>query len=82
MLRALARMGLVYEPEFSAEMMTSLGVADQPELFQLVGFGPNPDVAVESLATYGWPVLCEALDVSAEVAEATHAMLTGEMDEG
>ena len=77
MLRALARMGLVYEPDFTAEMMASLGAADQPELFALVGFGPRSDVAAHSLASYGWPVLCAALVVSSEIAEATHAMLVG-----
>lgn len=79
MLRALARMGLVYEPDFTAEMMDSLGTADQPELFALVGFGPDRDVSVDSLATFGWPALCAALGVSDDVAEATHAMLTGEV---
>lgn len=78
MLRALARMGFVYEPDFTAEMMDSLGTADQPELFALVGFGPDRDLAVESLASYGWPVLCAALNVSDDVATATHAMLTGD----
>lgn len=77
MLRALARMGFVYEPDFTAEMMESLGADDQPGLFAIVGFGPDRDVSVESLASYGWPALCKALNVSDDVAEATHAMLTG-----
>lgn len=71
-------MGFVYEPDFTMEMMDSLGADDQPELFAIVGFGPHRDLAVESLASYGWPVLCAALNVSDEVAERTHAMLTGD----
>jgi hypothetical protein len=79
-LRALAAQGLVYEPDFTREMMDALGTPDQEALFGRVGFGPNREVAVESLASFGWPVRCIALAVPDEVREATHAMLTGAAD--
>lgn len=80
MLRALARMGLVYEPDFSEEMMDALHVGDQPELFALVGFGPPDRHAAGALASYGWPLLCTVLGVSDEIREETHAMLVGERE--
>jgi hypothetical protein len=79
-LRALARLGLVYEPDFTEEMMDALHVGDQPELFALVGFGPPDRDAAHALADYGWPLLCEALGVSDEIRDTTHAMLVGEAD--
>lgn len=75
MLRALARMGLVYEPEFTDEMIDELGCRDSIELHDLVGLGPSHGEAVRVLAGGGIMTLCEALGMDDDNARAVqHAL--------
>lgn len=79
MLRALERLGLVYEPDFSSEMITELACKDSVELHEMVGLGPSHERAEAHMQDGGGMLLLlDVFNVTDETRSAIEAAMKGE----
>lgn len=78
MLRALGRLGLVYEPDFTSEMITELACKDSVELHELIGLGPSHERAEKHLMDGGMLLLLDVFDVTDETRLGVEAAMRGD----